>query len=106
MRLVSRQALAHEAPRRWAEQYSNTKNKGHQKIRIELMSLAAEKITPEAINAVIGNQSWTRVTCDECGAEPECVVEIGQEPDYESSTAHVCLDCLQSAVALLAPHHR
>lgn len=70
------------------------------------MSLAAEQITPEAINAAIGNESWTRVTCDECGAEQECVIEIGQEPDYESSTAHVCLDCLQSAVALLAPHHR
>ena len=51
---------------------------------------------------VIGNSSWCCETrCDECGTESWDVVRLGEEPDYESSTANVCLGCLRKAVALL-----
>jgi len=38
--------------------------------------------------------------CHECDARVD-VVQVGQEPDYESATANVCLVCLKKAVALL-----
>ena len=59
---------------------------------------------PDAVDKAIGNESWTRVGCDECGARGD-VVQIGQEPDYESSTAWICAECLAKALQLLKPPH-
>ena len=41
------------------------------------------------------------VTCDGCGQEVAEVVKVGQEPDYESSTAELCRACLLEALAAL-----
>ena len=38
--------------------------------------------------------------CHECSSYAEIVVELGEEPDDESSTASVCLPCLRKAVAM------
>lgn len=38
--------------------------------------------------------------CHECGQQVDECVELGEEPDYESCTASVCLPCLRQAVAL------
>ena len=60
------------------------------------------KGTARQIADIIGNDSWCCPTkCSECGTASWVVVEIGEEPDYESATARVCLDCLRNAVALL-----
>lgn len=43
-------------------------------------------------------------TLEECGScnEPSpIIVEIGNEPDYDSSTAYVCETCLRDALALI-----
>jgi len=68
---------------------------------------------PDACDAVIRQQiaihtwpsgetpTWTNVpTCDECGQSKDAVVRVGEEPDYESSTAFVCRDCLSEALGL------
>jgi len=39
--------------------------------------------------------------CDECGARETTTAEVGEELDYESQTAQLCLPCLRKAVALL-----
>lgn len=45
--------------------------------------------------------TWTQPpACSECGEQKGSVVELGDEPDYESRTAWICLDCLRAAVAL------
>lgn len=51
-----------------------------------------------AIDVAIGNSSWTRLKCDECDNDVQELVQIGQEPDYESATANVCFDCLHRAL--------
>lgn len=58
--------------------------------------------TAQQIADIIGNTSWCCPSeCNECGATSWDMVEIGEEPDCESSTARVCLDCLRKAVSLL-----
>lgn len=39
--------------------------------------------------------------CDECGQECDMLILLGQEPDYESSTAGICKNCLDRAVKCL-----
>ena len=57
--------------------------------------------TREQVDAAIGNASWTSTKCDHCGARDVPVVELGQEPDYESATADVCAECLREALGAL-----
>ena len=56
-------------------------------------------IIPDAVNDIIGNQSWTQCSCSECNRDVDAVVQLGQEPDYESSTAWICRDCIKLAAA-------
>jgi hypothetical protein len=39
--------------------------------------------------------------CGECGNICEKLIEIGEPPDFESSTAQVCAGCLQKALNLI-----
>ncbi len=40
------------------------------------------------------------MTCGECGKVAEdVVVELGEEPGWDSATAYICLPCLKRAVA-------
>lgn len=70
--------------------------------QIEVMNrlLALKNPTEDQITSIIGNSSWTRNECTECKKDVNVVVELGEEPDYESSTAWLCLRCLQKAVSL------
>jgi hypothetical protein len=47
-----------------------------------------------------GNSSFARNDCTECGNDVDITIEIGEEPDYESNTTWLCLECLQKAVKL------
>lgn len=38
--------------------------------------------------------------CDECQRYVKAVVQVGEELDYESYTARLCLDCVRKAYAL------
>ena len=68
----------------------------------ELLALDPETATASEIAEIIGNKHWVRErTCSECGKQTWDIVEIGEEPDYESATAEICLDCLKKAVNLI-----
>ena len=68
----------------------------------ELAKLNPETVSKGEVDALIGNKSWTRVeNCSECGAEAVAVVELGEEPDYDSMTAFVCESCLRKALDLI-----
>lgn len=57
--------------------------------------------SPDAVDEVIGNNTWTACRCDECELYVEEVIVLGEEPDYESSTASVCKECLIKALKTL-----
>lgn len=56
--------------------------------------------TAADVERIIGNDSWVSIYCDECGNKVPVVIEIGDAPDYGSSTANVCLTCLEEAIRL------
>jgi hypothetical protein len=81
---------------RWAQQYPDDGDAR----RAKLATLDKDNATAKDVEKIIGNASWTRLGCDECGKEVGTVVQLGEEPDYESSTADVCLECLHKAAGL------
>ena len=67
-----------------------------------LLNLDLDTATAKDITKIMGNDSWADPTqCDECGEEKEMVVQLGEEPDYESATAIICYDCLKAALDLI-----
>jgi hypothetical protein len=67
-----------------------------------LKALNPETATADDVAMIIGNKSWAGpLECHNCGEEFDAVVEVGQEPDYDSHTARLCHNCLRHALALL-----
>lgn len=106
--IITRQILASEAAERWRYQYSEGKfgwkSTGMpvqpMDIHRSLVALGPTP-TPEQVNAVIGNSSWTRLTCNQCAKEVDSVIVVGQEQHCESYTAHLCPECLEQARKLV-----
>jgi Zn finger protein HypA/HybF involved in hydrogenase expression len=72
-----------------------------QQIAVKLDALDGDTASAEDVSAIIGNESWTRFKCDECKADVTLTVQVGDEPDYESHTAELCLKCTEKAAALI-----
>jgi hypothetical protein len=103
LQLITRQSRANGAANRWKNIYFD--NEGWRHIMhgsseeiYNKLAILSEPVDPDKVDQIIGNGSWTRVKCDNCG-KVASVVTVGQEPDYESSTANVCQDCLRNALA-------
>lgn len=75
---------------------------GEDKVDIYNKLLNINPLTESVINEIIGNKSWTNNVCNECGEDVNVLIQIGQDPDYESATACICLNCLNKAVKLAA----
>lgn len=97
MEVITRRSRAAEAHERWERQYGDAT--GDKKAITQRLAALGAWPEPEAVNAVIGNDSWTECTCNECGESVPLVVRLGEPPDYESSTADVCERCLSAALA-------
>jgi hypothetical protein len=107
MKIITRFTKAAEAAEKWKGGYcrqgvwSVIARNSSQEVYEALAALGPTP-EPDAVNAVIGNDSWTMPpSCDECGEKKEIVVQMGEEPDYESSTADLCRECLGKAVLAL-----
>lgn len=101
IQLLSRQASANTTAARWRQQYPKGRYADKDAIYEALVALGPTP-NPDAVDAVIGNGSWTGLSdCDACDGKDTGIVMIGQEPDYESRTAWVCVDCLRKALALV-----
>jgi hypothetical protein len=97
----SSQKLAAGVSKRWRRQYGETpKNPRFAEILRQLDALGDEA-TPEQIEQIIGNKSWTREYCNLCDSEVSVWVRLGDEPDYESATVEVCPSCLRAALFVL-----
>lgn len=117
MKLITQRQLIQKVAARWREQYEPFKDesplfsvrqglqvaRSKKQISEELDALDGDTATAEQVNEIIGNKSWTRQTCDECRNEVDAVLQVGQEPDYESSTAHLCKNCVADAACCPFP---
>jgi hypothetical protein len=104
VKLLTRHQQAETAPDRWAAQYAHYDPKSDKKeIERQLFAaLDAPSFNADLVDCIIGNKSWTRIECDECGQQVERAVQVGQEPDYDSHTVTLCVPCVTKAAALAA----
>lgn len=108
MNLITKKELLASLASRWEWHYraylkdgdSNDKSLKYEKL------LNEPNLTESRATEIIGNSSWTHNVCDECSNECDIVVQLGQESDYESSTAQICLICLQVAIQLIEVEQR
>ena len=95
MILHTERSMIQRVAARWRGQYgSDARSNPSQYAKCDLLdALDPETATKAEVDAIIGNGSWTSPEdCSECRSrDGRPVVELGQEPDYESSTAWICL---------------
>lgn len=123
MEVVTKKQLCKDVAKRWKGQYFTGHSletrewstihdvkfdrrfyKSDHKISAEviydnLVALGGEG-SPKQIADIIGNDVWTKITCDECGKSVDVAVYLGEELDHDSATALVCLPCLMKAIRL------
>lgn len=109
MKLITERTQVRDVAARWASSYPTNGPYGRdpdkQAITKALAALDAETATAADVAAIIGNDTWCGPsTCNECGAVVEVAVQVGEEPDYESSTATLCFACVDQALALMTPN--
>ena len=106
MKIITKASLISSMADRYKQTYNTDKNAGQALFGMRLMhkehyELLRVATTEDAIGEVMGNRSWTKNKCDECGQDYDVTVQLGEEPDYESATAQICLGCLNKAVELI-----
>lgn len=106
MILITRESKAAGVAETYARQYRDLSKefrlldgRNPHAISLKLNALGANP-DPDAVDAAIESKGWTQTTCNECNQDVDVVVQLGQEPDCESATANVCMQCLASAVRL------
>jgi hypothetical protein len=103
MIIITRAELTHGVADRWKERYCSHGKWGKiwdgdsEKI---YNAIVAANGDPDLIDAAIGNDSWTSTRCDECHSDKFDVIQLGDEPDYESNTVCLCKDCLHKAAEM------
>lgn len=102
MRLITLRDTIKSVPDSFAKQYHRTCDSSKIQKLVQLKNLDTEIATVEDITLIIGNNSWTKLTCDECGEHVQAVVMVGQEPDYESATVCLCKSCASKVINLFA----
>jgi len=102
MNLTTKREIIRRVPAHWRQTYTPFQkwddSKG--KIAKELDRINVETATEDDIERIIGNRSWTRMTCDECKKEVDALIQVGEPPDYESRTAQLCPECVRAAFSL------
>lgn len=106
MKLITDQSEASRAASRWKSHYYTAGEwrqiacGDSEMVYLRLRELGKAPL-PDDVAQVIGNTSWSAAPmCNECNTSTGVVVQLGDEPDYDSSTVWVCLSCLEKALAL------
>ncbi len=105
MKLIRKCDLIASVANRWYEAYcshgwqAQVSRDDKMETFNKLTALPADA-SEQQVMRIIGNSSWTSIQCDECQQEVDMAVRLGEEPDYESATAIVCLMCLRGALEL------
>lgn len=108
MKLITIRSQIKTVAQRWRDQYfqdekwSELVTGNSEDIYNKLKSLDPIQATAKEVEAIIGNCSWAgKQQCHECKKYYTRIVSVGEEPDYESSTARLCLRCLRRATSLI-----
>lgn len=108
MKIKTERQLIQAVASRWRKAYSpftsdvpfNHRQMTKRQVADELDKLDLNIATTKDVGDIIGNTSWTALKCDECGEYVDALIQVGEEPDYESSTASLCKSCIRKAAEL------
>jgi len=108
MKLITRQDLADVAAERFRETHARfldlpagwNPSFTRREILEQLRALGQHPL-PAQVDAVIGNVSWTRITCNSCAQEVCRAVAI--DMTYHEYPTHVCENCVSNMAALFFP---
>ncbi len=100
MKLITERSQIRDLVAAWGKAYGRNPNVN--KFAKSLSMLDPETATAADVAAIIGSDAWSRPEkCHECGLPANILILVGEELDYESSTARLCLPCLEKALALM-----
>lgn len=101
MKVRTKQDLCRNVAQQWRKNYERSFDAWPDK---KFVYLALQELngsgTEEQIAKIIGNDSWTRNKCDECGKDAQTTVQLGAEPDHDTPTVFVCLTCIKTGAKL------
>jgi hypothetical protein len=89
------------APKSWAAQYKNYSlpdKKEKDRITKRLKALKWP-FTEKQVAKIIGNDSWTKIECQCCGAGTETLVQFHRHESWQGKDLSVCKQCLVDALA-------
>jgi hypothetical protein len=96
MRIITERDKIKQVVSLWSRTYLSG---GYGKDKLEILEklklLNLNIVTAKEIENIIGNSSWTDLKCHECGRYVKKVVQVGEEPDYESATVFLCVKCIK-----------
>lgn len=109
MRLFTEREQIRRVADRYAAQYPDGSQPAHWRpgdrianVLADLRALDVETATAADVARAMGGAGWVApVTCNECREHSWSVVELGEEPDYDSATARICESCLRKALRAL-----
>jgi hypothetical protein len=108
MKLITRQILANEAARRfratynkpgWHDEAAWQPGQTKAQICVALESLGPTP-SPDDVDRIIGNGSWTREYCGCCRTQPDRWVVV--DASYGENVTVLCEDCVKKMAALFA----
>ncbi len=99
MYLLTKRQLIKDILSKWSSSYPVNREitpckgiiKSTDSIYSQLEALDLDTVEPEVIDNIIGNNSWTTITCKECGENQNTAIVLD---DY------ICKDCLEKALSL------
>ena len=104
IKIIRKADVVAGVPERWRKNYigwhDSTGSKSKITAALAVLRSHNATFTAEQVDKIIGNSSWTRNECDECGKDYETLVHIGDEPDYEARWVVICRECLNGAIRL------
>jgi hypothetical protein len=102
MELITKKWILENLPNHYRQSHPKNIRLANGKYTDEVLKQlqSEDPLTEARANEIIGNESWTSNKCNECNKDLLAVVELGEDPDIESRTARICLDCLNKAVDL------
>lgn len=102
MEIVSRKSKAASTAERWARQYGindgiSTSALGSMYEKYNRLVDLGHSPDPDDVDNVLGNKSWTRLDCDECGWAVDVAMQLGND---DVDGVFICYRCLEKAVTL------
>ncbi|MDO8421127.1 MAG: hypothetical protein Q7S99_03095 [Parvibaculum sp.] len=110
MKIITQRDEILSVRKRFFEQYKNHSDnyvfwlsdpKSIGESRAELSALNLETCSVADVDAAIGRAGWIENKCDICREDSPILIQLGDEPDFESRWQTLCASCLKKALDTL-----